>query len=62
MKPLADIILEVVETKHPSNIKELIELVRKQVGDASIAEITTEIRNLQQRQLIMQTLLPCMFP
>lgn len=52
MKSLADIILEVVETKQPSNIKELIELVRKQAGDATLAEITAEIRNLQQRQLI----------
>lgn len=52
MKPLADIILEVVETKRPKNVKDLIELVQKQAGNASIAEITAEIKNLQHKQLI----------
>jgi hypothetical protein len=52
MKPLAEIILQVVETKQPSNVKELIELVRKQSRDSTDAEIAAEIRDLQQRRLI----------
>jgi len=52
MKPLASIILEVVETKQPRNVKDLIELVRKQAGDVTVAEITAEIKNLQHKQLI----------
>jgi hypothetical protein len=52
MKPLADIILEVVETKQPTNVKDLIALVQKQAGNATISEITAEIKNLQQKQLI----------
>jgi hypothetical protein len=52
MKPLADIILEVVETKQPKNVKDLIELVRKQARDVTVAEITAEIKNLQHKQLI----------
>jgi hypothetical protein len=52
MKPLADIILEVVETKQPKTVKDLTALVQKQAGNASIAEITAEIKNLQQKQLI----------
>jgi hypothetical protein len=52
MKPLADIILEAVETKQPKNVKDLIELVQKQAGDVTVAEITAEIKNLQHKQLI----------
>ena len=52
MKPLAEIIVQVVETKQPSNVKELIELVRKQSTGSTDTEIAAEIRNLQQRQLI----------
>jgi len=52
MKPIADIILEIVETKQPKTVKDLVELVQKQAGTASIAEITAEIKNLQQKHLI----------
>jgi len=52
MKPLADIILEVVETKQPKNVKDLIALAQKQAGNATISEITAEIKNLQQKHLI----------
>jgi hypothetical protein len=52
MKSLTDIILEVIETKQPKNIRDLIELVQKQTGNVSVAEITAEIKNLQQRQMI----------
>jgi hypothetical protein len=52
MKSLADIILEVVETKQPKNVKDLIELVQKQAGYVTVAEITAEIKNLQHKQLI----------
>jgi hypothetical protein len=52
MKPLADIILEAVETKQPTNVKGLIELVQKQAGNVSVAEILAEIKNLQKKQLI----------
>jgi hypothetical protein len=52
MKPLTDIILEVMETKQPKNVKNLIELVQKQTGNISVAEIKAEIKNLQERRLI----------
>jgi uncharacterized membrane protein len=52
MKPLADIILEVVETKQPKNVKDLIALVQKQVDNATVADITAEIKRLQKKQMI----------
>jgi len=52
MKPLADIILEVTETKQPKNVKDLIAMVQKQAGDATVSEITAEIRNLQNKHMI----------
>lgn len=52
MKPLADIILEVIDKKQPKNIKDLIAQVQKQAGNATEAEIKAEIKNLQDKQLI----------
>ena len=52
MKPLASIILEVVETKQPKNVKDLIAFVQKQAGDTTVSEIAAEIKSLQQRHMI----------
>jgi len=52
MKPLTDIILQVIDKKQPRNVKDLIELVQKQASNATVAEITVEIKNLQERQMI----------
>ena len=52
MKSLDKIILEILETKHPENVRELIQIVQKQV-DASLNDITREVRDLQQKGLVV---------
>ena len=52
MKSLNKIILEIVETKQPENVRELIRLVQEQVG-ASLDDITREVRDLQQKGLVV---------
>jgi len=51
MKSLNKIILEIVETKQPKNVRELVQLVQEQV-DATLDDITREIRDLQQKGLV----------
>ena len=52
MKSLNKIILGIVETKQPKNVRELVQLVQEQIG-ASLGEITREIRDLQQKGLVI---------
>ena len=52
MKSLDKIILEIVETKQPKNVRELVHLVQEQV-DASLDDITREIMDLQRKGLVV---------
>ena len=52
MKSLDKIILEIVETKQPKNVRELVQLVQEQV-DASLEDIASEVKDLQQKGLIV---------
>ena len=49
---LESVILRVLETERPKNVKELIELVQQQVS-ASFNEVSREIKNLQQKELLV---------
>jgi uncharacterized membrane protein len=49
---LDSVILKVVETKQPKNVKELVQFVQEQVS-ASLDDITNEVKNLQQKGLIV---------
>src|SRR3990170_946 len=51
MKSLDKLILQIVETKQPQKVKELIQLVQEQSG-AKLEEIKKEIRSLQEKGLI----------
>ena len=52
MKSLDKIILEIVETKQPKNVRELVQLVQEQVS-ASLEDITKEVRDMQQKGLVI---------
>lgn len=52
MKSLDKIILEIVETKQPKNVRKLVQLVQEQVG-ASLDDIAREVRDLQQKGLVV---------
>ena len=52
MKSLDKIVLEIVETKQPKNVRELVQLVQEQVG-ASLDDITRKVRDLQQKGLVV---------
>jgi len=52
MKSLDKVILEIVETKQPKNVRALVHLVQEQVG-ASLDDITREIMGLQQKGLVV---------
>src|SRR3990170_498041 len=51
MKSLDKVILQIVETKQPQKVKELIQLVQEQ-GGANLKEIKKEIKSLQEKGLI----------
>jgi len=51
MKSLDKLILQIVETKQPQKVKELIQLVQEQSG-ANLEEIKKEIKSLQEKGLI----------
>ena len=48
---LSKVILKVIETKQPKDVKELVQFVEEQV-DASFDDITREVKNLQQKGLV----------
>ena len=47
-----NVILKVLETKQPESMKELVHFVQEQVS-ASLDDITREVKNLQQKGLIV---------
>jgi len=49
---LDNVILKVLETKQPESMKELVHFVQEQVS-ASLDDITREVKNLQQKGLIV---------
>lgn len=51
MTSTKEAILDILETKHPSNVKELIQLVQKQV-DATPENIEQEIKSLYKKGLV----------
>ncbi len=51
MKSLEELILDVLDTKQPENVKELIQLVQEQV-DATPKDIEKEIKRLHQKGLV----------
>ncbi len=52
MKSLDKLILKIVETNQPKNVKELVQLVQEQV-DANLEDITGKIKDLQQKGLLV---------
>ena len=52
MKLLDEVILRVVETKKPKNVRELVQLVREQV-DVDLEDVTREVKKLQRKGLLM---------
>ena len=51
MKSLDAIILDILETKQPENVKELVKLVQEQV-DAKLEDIEKEVKSLHQKGLV----------
>ena len=51
MTSLEAVILDILETKQPDNVKELVQLVQQQV-DSSLDDLKKEIRKLQQKGLV----------
>jgi predicted Zn-ribbon and HTH transcriptional regulator len=51
MTSLEAVILDILETKQPENVKELIELVQEQV-DAKFEDIEKEVRNLHRKGMV----------
>jgi uncharacterized membrane protein len=52
MKSLGKVILEIVETKNPKNVRELVQLVQEQV-EASLNDVVKEVKNLQRNGLVV---------
>ena len=48
---ISKVILRIIETKQPKNVKELVQFVQEQVN-ASLDDITREVKNLQQKGLV----------
>ncbi len=51
MTSLEAVILDILETKQPDNVKELVKLVQEQV-DASLEEIEKEVKRLHRKKLV----------
>ena len=51
MKSLDAVILEILDTKQPENVKELVELVQEQV-DAKLEDIEKEVKRLHRKGLV----------
>lgn len=51
MSALDEVILKIVKTEHPKNVREIVRLVQKQV-DVSLADVMREIKDLQQKGLL----------
>lgn len=51
MSSLEKVILDVLETKQPRNVKELVQLVQEQ-ADATLEDIEKEVRNLHRKGLV----------
>jgi len=51
MTSLEQVILDVLDTKQPSNVKELIQLVQKQI-DATLEDIEKEVKKLHKKGLV----------
>jgi hypothetical protein len=51
MKSLETVILDVLETKQPENVKELVQLVQEQV-DAKLEDIEKEVKSLHRKGLV----------
>ena len=48
---LSRVILKVIETKQPKDVKELVQFVQEQV-DASLDDIKSEVKNLQRKEVV----------
>jgi predicted Zn-ribbon and HTH transcriptional regulator len=51
MQSLETVILDILETKQPGNVKELVQLVQEQ-ADAKLEDIKKEVKNLQRKGLV----------
>ncbi|MBY9021810.1 MAG: hypothetical protein KGD67_12200, partial [Candidatus Lokiarchaeota archaeon] len=51
MKSLDAVILDILETKQPENVKELVKLVQEQV-DAKLENIEKEVKSLHRKGLV----------
>ena len=51
MKSLEKVILDILETKQPRNVKELVQLVQEQV-DTTPEDIEKEVKNLHRKELV----------
>ncbi len=51
MTSLEKVILDILETKQPENVKELVQLVQKQV-DATLEDIEKEVKSLHKKGLV----------
>ena len=51
MQSLETVILDILETKQPGNVKELVQLVQEQ-ADATLEDIKKEVKNLQRKGLV----------
>lgn len=52
MKSLETVILEILETKRPDNVKKLVQLVQEQ-AEANIEDIEKEVKNLYRKGLVL---------
>jgi predicted Zn-ribbon and HTH transcriptional regulator len=52
MQSLETVILDILETKQPRNVKELVKLVQEQ-ADAKLEDIKKEVKNLQRKGLVL---------
>jgi predicted Zn-ribbon and HTH transcriptional regulator len=53
MKSLEKVILDVLETKQPGTVKELVEHVQERVDEATIEDIKKEVKRLHRKGLLM---------
>ena len=51
MTSLQTVILDILETKQPDNVKELVQLIQQQV-DSSLDEIEKEVKRLHKKGLV----------
>lgn len=51
MQPLEKVILNILETKQPENVNELVQLVQEQV-DANLGDIKKTVKNLHRKGLV----------